>query len=322
MPRRSPRSIATRPAALAVATTIALIAGGSAAPAAGRPVAVVDGPEDQRAPSVDDTFLIWTQNSVRRPKVDHAYAEPLGSDQRFRLDGAGTRGVTGGIDPKDPSTHRAIYQQIADGDSDLYWYDLDDRIRTRISQQAVNTARWERDPRVSATYLFFARDGADTTRLVLFERGAAAATIATYDRTTSFVVPGSVGDRYATWTVCGPFSCNVWWYDAQAADPAPTKLKGDGQPQYAPAIDETDGWIYFVRSAADCGVSVGIWRRPWPFDPGDAPTRVRAFKAGNDVAWTLSLDRTAAPQVNLWFSRYRCAEEQGDVVKLPDAGAA
>ena len=316
MPRIG-RSVATTTAL----ATIALIAGSLAAVAADRPVAVVDGPEDQRAPTVDDAYLIWTQNSVRRPRIDHAYAERLGSDRRFRLDDAGTRGVTGGIDPKDPSAHRAIYQQIAEGDSDLYWYDLDDRVRTRISVQGVNTARWERDPRVSATYLFFARDAADTTKLVLLERGVGPATIATYDRTSFFVVPGSVGDRYATWTLCGPSSCTVWWYDAQAADPVPTKLPGVGQPQYAPVIDETDGWIYFVRSTTDCGEGVGIWRRVWPLDPDQLATRIRALRSGNDVAWTLSLDRTATPQVNLWFSRYRCAEDQGDVVELPDAGA-
>ena len=321
MPARTRRADAATRASIVGLVAAALVVSSTAAIGADAPIAVVEGPEDQRAPSVDDTYLIWTQNSIKHPHVDHAYGVALGSDQRFRLDEAGTEGVTGGIDPRDPAAHRAIYQQLDGTTSDLYWFDLDGGTRQKVGQD-VNTTAWERDPRISATYVLFARDGAAATKVILLERGVGLTTIASYDVTASFVIPGSVGERYATWSVCGPFTCNVWWYDMQAADPVATKLKNaDGNPQYAPVIDEAGGWIYFVRSKASCGAGVGIWRRPWPLDPDVAATRIRALKSGNDVAWTLSLDRTAAPQVNLWFSRYRCEDAQGDVVELPDVGA-
>jgi hypothetical protein len=165
------------------------------------PVKVVGGPEDQLHPAVDDTYLIWTQNSEARPNVDHAYGKVLGQDGRFRLDSTGSRGAAGGIDPE---SGRAIYQQMTDDTSDLYWFDLDTRDRTKVAADGVNTDRWERDPRVSAAFLLFARDAGSATSVFLFDRAADALTkIAEYDITRFYVAPGAVGGRYATWTVCG-----------------------------------------------------------------------------------------------------------------------
>jgi hypothetical protein len=300
-------------AALAVVTGLPGPAG-----AVDGPVKIVGGPEDQLHPSVDDTYLIWTQNSEARPNVDHAYGKVLGEDGRFRLDATGRRGAAGGIDPQ---SGRAIYQQMSDDDSDLYWFDLDARDRTRVVADGVNTDRWERDPRVSAAYLFFARDAGSTTSLFLFDRADDSLTkIDGYDIATFYVAPGAVGDRYATWTVCGPLTCSVWWYDTQESEPRPRKLPTvDGRPQYAPVIDEVGGTIYFVRSRQGCGESVRVWRRAWPLDPDVDARRLVALPEGIDTNWTMSLDRDAAHQrVDLWFARYRCAGRQGDIVELRD----
>jgi hypothetical protein len=160
------------------------------------PVRIIGGPEDQLHPSVDDTYLVWTQNSESRPNVDHAYGKMLGRDGRFRLDADGSRGAAGGIDPE---SGRAIYQQMTARTSDLFWFDLDARDRTRVAAEGVNTDRWERDPRVSAAFLFFARDAGSATSLFLYDRAAdALSKIAEYDITRFYVAPGAVGDRYAT----------------------------------------------------------------------------------------------------------------------------
>jgi hypothetical protein len=282
------------------------------------PVRIVGGPEDQLHPSADDTYLIWTQNSEARPNVDHAYGKVLGAEGRFRLDASGSRGAAGGIDPEGG---RAIYQQMTEDTSGLYWFDLDARDRTKVAAEGVNTDRWERDPRVSAAFLFFARDAGSATSLFLYDRAADALTrIANYDITRFYVAPGAVGDRYATWTVCGPFTCAVWWYDTLEAEPAPRKLATvDGRPQYAAVIDELGGYLYFVRSFQGCGQSVGVWRRAWPLDPDLPAERLVLLPAGIDMSWTMSLDRDAAHQrVDLWFSRHRCNAQQGDIVELRD----
>ena len=282
------------------------------------PHKILGGPEDQRNPNVDDTHLIWTQNSEAHPNVDHAYGKVLGEDGRTRLDAAGTRGVAGGIDPSDG---RAIYQQMTDETSDLYWFDFDTGMRTKVPADGVNTDRWERDPRVSAAFLSFARDARSSSSVFLYDRAAEALRkIASYDITRFYVVPGMVGERYATWTVCGPFTCTVWWYDTQDADAKPRKLPTvDGRPQYAGAIDDVGGYVYFVRSGQDCGASVALWRRAWPLDADVLAERLVSLPAGIDTGWTIAIDRDAAHQrVDLWFSRYRCASQQGDIVELRD----
>jgi hypothetical protein len=307
----------TRPIAVSVLVG-ALACLPAAAQAVTGPVKIVGGPEDQLHPSVDDTYLIWTQNSEARPNVDHAFGKILGEEGRFRLDATGTRGAAGGIDP---DSGRAIYQQMTDTESDLYWFDLEARDRMKVAAEGVNTDRWERDPRVSTAFLLFARDAGSSTSLFLFDRAADAVTkIAEYDITRFYVAPGAVGDRYATWTVCGPFTCSAWWYDTQETDPKPRKLPTvDGRPQYAPVIDEAGGSVYFVRSGQACGASVGVWRRAWPIDPDVAAERLLALPTGIDTGWTMSLDRDVTHQrVDLWFSRYRCASQQGDVVELRD----
>jgi hypothetical protein len=125
-------------------------------------------------------------------------------------------------------------------------------------------------------------------------------------------------------TVCGPFTCSAWWYDTQETGPRPRKLPTvDGRPQYAPVIDEVGGYVYFVRSGQACGTSVGVWRRAWPLDPDGAAERLMRLPSGIDTGWTMSLDRDVAHQrVDLWFSRYRCASQQGDVVELRDVETA
>jgi hypothetical protein len=300
--------------ALAIATLAAV---GPAARAIEGPSVRIGGPEDQHHPSADAVHLIWTQASSSRPEIDHAYGKVRGEDGRFRLDAKGRRGAAGGIDP---GGDRAIYQQMTDRDSDLFWYAFATGTRSRVRAPGVNTDRWERDPRVSGTFVFFARDVGSFTRLFLLDRATRTVErIASYDLTRVYVAPGSVGERYATWSTCGPFTCVAWWYDTQATEPAPRKLPSvDGKPQYALTIDEAGGWAYVVRSGQACGSSVGIWRRPWPFDRDLLAERLIALPAGIDVGSTLAVDRSSAPRVDLWLSRYRCGSQQGDVAVLRD----
>jgi hypothetical protein len=301
-------------AAAAVGT---IVLGAAGARSVGAPVVKIGGPAHQRHPGASGDLVIWTERSERRPRVDHAYWKVLGADGRVRIDGRDRRGAAGGIEP--PDGLRAIYQQMTATDSNLWWYRFEDGARSRVAIEGVNTDRWERDPRVSASFLLFAREAGDRTSVFLVDRAEETVErIAAYDRTRYHVVPGAVGDRWATWTTCGPFTCTAWSYDAHAADPQPRKLPSDGRPQYAPVIDEVGGWVYTVRSARACGETVGIWRRAWPIDPDVPADRLVLLPDGIDVGFTLSLDRSSGTRVDLWFSRHRCASDQGDVAVLRD----
>jgi hypothetical protein len=298
-------------------TTLAAVALvlGPAAGAITGPTIKIGGPEDQLHPSAFGDRVIWTQNSEGSPNRDHAYWKMLRSDERVRIDAPDHRGAAGGIEP---GGTRAIYQQMTATDSGIFWYTFEDGHRSRVTIDGVNTDRWERDPRVSGTFLFFARDAGTQTSLYLANRpGGPVDLIAAYDFTRYYVVPGAVGDRYASWTTCGPFTCTAWSYDIEAKDPQPRKIPSDGRPQYAPVIDEAGAWVYTVRSGAKCGENVGIWRRAWPILPETpAAERLVLLPDGIDVGFTLSLDRSSGTQVDLWFSRYRCAAQHGDVAVL------
>ena len=313
MQRPSPRIRASVRSLLATSVLAQVLFVSGPAGAVSDPQRVIAGPEDQLLPSANADHLLWTANSETFPNRYHAFARPRGSTDVFRLNPAGTRGYAGGLFPDRPD--EAVYQQIDGESSDLYRIDLVTRERRRLPA-LVNSSRWEWGPRVSEAFFLFARDAGSTTTLFLFDRvERTLEKIASYDLTTYYAPPGSVGERYATWTVCGPFTCRAFVHDTldgvTRRIPAP-----DGSARYAPVVHETEAQVYFVRSGQACGASVRIVRVPVA-DLGSAPEPIATLPAGIDVGFQLSLeDRTTT--ANLWFSRYRCAPEQGDIFVLKD----
>jgi hypothetical protein len=280
------------------------------------PQRILAGPEDQLLASVNDTYLIWTESSVAFPNRYHAYGKVRGTSDRFRLNPGGTRGYAGGIDP---GQDVAVYQQIEGQSSDLYRIDLGTRERHRLPA-LINSVRWEWGPRVSNAFYFFARDASRATTLFLYDRAAKTMEkLVSLDLTRFYVAPGSVGERYATWTVCGPRHCNAFIRDTDTdltrRIPAP-----DGKSRYAPVVHEAEDQVYFVRSGPSCGSSVRIMRLPVA-DLGGPPVGLITLPAGIDVDIQMSLEQVGA-QVHLWFSRYRCAPQQGDIYRLRDVGLA
>jgi len=284
--------------------------------AVGRSQRILVGPEDQLLASINATYLIWTQNSVGFPNRFNAYGKARGTTDVFRLNPPGTRGYAGGIDP---DQDRAIYQQIDAAASDLYTINLATRRRTKLPGP-INTDRWEWGPRVSNAYYFFARDASRATTLFLYDRASKTMEkLVSLDLTRFYVAPGSVGERYATWSVCGPRHCNAFIRDTDTD--LTTKIPApDGRPRYAPVVDETEGQVYFVRSRAACGSSVRIMRLPVA-DLGALPVSLLTLPAGIDVDVQMSLEHVGS-QVHLLFSRYRCLPQQGDVYRLRDVGLA
>jgi hypothetical protein len=296
---------------VAIAVTLVWVAGGPAGGVEG-PQNVIGGPEDQLLPSGDADYLIWSANSEGSPDRYHAYGRPRGSSDVFRLNPSGTRGYAGGIDP---GQNVAVYQQIEGQSSDLYRINLTTRVRNPLPA-VVDSSRWEWGPRVSDAFYFFARDGGSMTKLFLFDRDThALEEVAHYDLTTYYAAPGAVGERYATWSVCGPITCKAFVRDTETDEtrriPAP-----DGSARYAPVVDEVDEQVYVVRSGQACGASVRIVRVPLA-DLGAAPVTIASLPAGIDVGFTLSLEERPT-QLDLWFSRYRCGPQQGDVSRLRD----
>ena len=300
--------------ALAAFALTSIVLGGGPADAVVGPQRVIAGPEDQLLPSANETYLIWTANSEAFPNRYHAYARVRGTSDRFRLDPSGTRGYAGGIDPGE---NRAVYQQIDGQSSDLYTINLDTRVRRKLPS-LVNSAHWERSPRVSDAFFLFARDTAATTTLLLFDRAERSIeSLASYDITRFSVTPGGVGERYATWTACTVFNCNAFVRNT-ATDHTRKIPAPDGRPRYAPVVHEEEGQVYFVRSGPACGVAVRILRVPLT-DLGAAAVLLVALPDGIDTGFQQSV-QDVGTAVDLWFSRYRCGPGQGDIFRLRDVG--
>jgi hypothetical protein len=275
------------------------------------PHRVIAGPEDQISPTANGTYLIWTQNSEGSPNRYHAYGRVLGTGGRFRLNADGTRAFAGGIDP---GQNRAIYQQIDGSSSDLFWFNLDSRTRQRLPAP-VNTAKWEWGPRVSDAFVLFLRQARDETSLWLYDRPAQQARrIRTWNSASFFVATGGVGERYATWTLCGPLNCAAWLHDTTTDVTRRIPTVND-RGQYAPVVDEVGETIYFVRSGHSCGASVGIWGQP--VDLSAPAERLVLLPAGIDTDWTMSLQRVGGT-LDLWFGRWRCGPAHTDVYELRD----
>jgi hypothetical protein len=268
---------------------------------------VLGGPEAQNLPFANDTYLIWTQNSTARPNHFNAWAGPLNAASRFRLNDVGTSGFTGGLDPGE---NVAIYQQVDGGRSTLFTKDLDTRIRTKLPSP-VNSPAWEWAPRISDGYILFQRDANGRTTLYLYDRiGLNLTQLHSVDFDNAFMFSGMVGESYATWTVCGR-ACNAFVYDIAGLDKMklPVPL---GKHQYAPAVDEDTGTVYFVRSGNACGSNVGIFRRP--VDLSATAQLVKALPAGIDTGWTLALEEDVANnRLDAWFEFFRCTPRQGDL---------
>jgi hypothetical protein len=317
--RRSTHLFGPSPARGAILTGLVLaLAAVTIAPAGAvsSPQRILAGPEDQLLVSVNDTYLIWTENSVAFPNRYHAYGRVRGTSDVFRLNPPGTRGYAGGIDP---GQDVAVYQQIEGQSSDLYRIDLGTRERHRLPA-VIDSARWEWGPRVSNAFYFFARDASAATTLFLYDRvSKTMEKLVSLDLTRFYVAPGSVGERYATWTVCGPRHCNAYIRDTDTdltrRIPAP-----DGSSRYAPVVHEAEGQVYFVRSGPACGSAVRIMRLAVA-DLGASPVVLLTLPAGIDVDLQMSLEQVGA-RVHLWFSRYRCAPQQGDIYRLRDVGLA
>lgn len=319
MRTHDPRStrLAWRAPAIAFAIVAAWTAGAAPAVAVTGPFPVLTGPEDQFSPTTNGTYLIWSQNSVSRPDRFHAYAKLRGTTAVFRLDETGTQGYAGGIDP---DQDRAIYQQIEGASSDLYTVSLQDPTsRTKLGPK-VNTAFREWGPKISNRYFLFARDASLTTSIILYDRVAKTTKrLASRDLATVYLPPGSVGERYATWSACTPFDCDAFVYDAQTGTtdvvPAPA-----GKGNYAPVVDEASGQLFFARSKPACGDTVKILRLPVE-TLTKTPVTLTALPSGIDAGYWLSLEDVGGG-VDLWFSRHRCAAGQGDLYRLLDVGVA
>ena len=293
------------PRSTVVALVAALMVGSSTqAEAIVSPVKILGGPEYQDSPFSNGTFLAWESNSVRHAGHWDAFAKKLGSDHEIKLNQKGTEGIPGSFLP---GTDQVVLQQYDRRYvvSDLYLYDLSSRSSKPIS--GVNTDQWEWQPRISKKFLLFGRFDANRDRLLLYKRDSGFTRKledVNYQKREFF--PDFVGERYASWSVCGSVShgnygfCASYIYDT--VNGITTKVPAGGRLAYSSTIDEERRDVYTVRSGVGCGVNVGIWK--WHLGGGD-PKRIANMPDDVDV-FVMSLAPSSSGHLDLYFDRIAC----------------
>ncbi len=277
------------------------------------PVKVLDPPGVQLQPFHNDVWVLFTSNAPATPNHLNAFAQDVTTKERVKLNATG-QGAAGGFDP---GTNTAIYQQSGPGSSSIFFYNLDTDIRTKVP--GVNSPADDTDPRISATYISFFRSfkmgGKGFIGVYLFARsGGPAKRIAAFP-TTRFLTNGSVGDTYATWTVCSNVTCSAYVYNATAKTlkKIPTVKN---HPQYAPVVDEVSGNVYFMRSGFGCGVHVTFYRVP-ANHVAAVPTKIESLPSGVDTDDEMSF-WTHDGQKDLQFIRVNCSAGTTGIWSLPN----
>jgi hypothetical protein len=277
------------------------------------PTRVVGGSGEQYDPFVSGDLIAYTTYAS---KHSHAYVHDPSNDSTRRIEASG-QGEANGFDP---SSDKILFTQWdAATNGNLFFYDLSTKGRTKVPD--VNTAYWEWDGRISSSFILFLRDrktnGVWYGDVLLYRRATGATrTLKSYRWSQIDVLnTGSVGERYATWSVCGEDAewCSAVVYDdvAKAVRTIPTK---NGRRQYAPVVDELNGTVYFTRLGGSTWCrDVNVWRLP--VDAlGGAPTKVIALPDGADTGWTSSLSANEATgDVDYFLERYVCSKNTGDI---------
>jgi hypothetical protein len=270
---------------------------------------IVDRPGSQYWPSSNGTHLAYEE--FLRDRYN-AYVEPLSGPGRIRLN---EPGASGGLGWLIADTDVVAFQQWWNQRSIIYLHDISTGATTR-APEPVHSPEWEYWPVASQRFMLFNRAiirhrQVQRRALILVDRitGQQRVLISDLKHKTSF--PGFVGDRYAAWTVCGPLMCAIWTYDADTDTFAQNPLPA-GTSQYAPAIDEAAGMIYFVQSAEDrCGRNVKVRRAAIG---GGGQVVIATLPPGIDTGWTLGLAPNGQTGFqDLYFERWNCQIRMGHI---------
>ena len=299
--------------------TALLAMDGALATVLATPEPVITGRGDQYWPAATATGLAWVES--RKDLGQHVYIRNLRRHRPIKVDRTGWSSSAGSFS----GSHTLIYQQYKytrrGSLSDLYRYDTNGGHHHRIPAP-VSTSEWEYLPSASSRAILFLRcylDRKDRCRrraLLMYDRQSPhKVRTLIRDIGPRPVYPGYAGLRYVAWTECDRANnCEVRFYDFinhtfhRLSPPA-------GMEQYAPAIDEDANLIYFVQSDAGCGRNVSVRRATLG---SNVSTAVASFPRGIDTGYTLSLAPTTDGHQDLYYERYACQSEDGDVYALRD----
>lgn len=301
---------------LVVAVAVLLGAAAVAIAAVSDPVGVKTSTAHEQAPAASVNWFAWTRRPLAHPGRANVFAQamPFDTTVRFRVNPAGTRAWTGGIDGD-----RLVYQRIKNGQSNIRFFNL------ATQQQAgtdlhLNTRHWEWHPTISTAsggdqWVLFGRQNLGTgVEKVLAHNLTTHETriLGQVDRRRYSAIPGQVNGDWATWTLCRP-RCNVRFIDL--SDPSSTPVAvprpTDVTHQYGSSVT-ADGTVYFVESGDGCGVAVSIDR----YDPVNGRVAVRPIPDGRDIFFSYISDEAAGNHV--YYDRVVCSSGRWNIYEITE----
>ena len=180
------------------------------------PTKVYDPPKDQWEPFRNASYLVYQSNSKAHPRQYNAYARDLTNGTNQKLNARGTAGGPGGFDP---GTNTVIFQEWANT-SAIRMFDLDTQTSVHVPG-AINSPKWEWEPRISTAYITFFRNtkvnGVRYADLLLYDRVSGDVTKLARLPSANFNTNDTVGEQYVTWSSCGRKTCRAYLYDALTA---------------------------------------------------------------------------------------------------------
>jgi hypothetical protein len=288
------------------------------------PVEVEGGPGNQMAPSSNGTYLAWANQANASKGHSNVFVEALPAGDAERVNPPKSSAWMGGF--LGTSTQLVYEQWRAGRASDVFFYDVTARTRTR-APEAVNTRRaWESDPVASDSYIAFKRSvwsGAGvlrSQRLLVYDRTSGVMTrlFSSLKRSIRFY-PTFAGTTYVAWFVCGRTMCRSYYWSEDNGNQrvlVPAK-----KAAYVPTIDETAGQVYFVRAPANgkCGTKVTVGRQ----DLGSRSyTLLAALRRGIDAGTRLSLSPNSSTGFqDLYLDLWNCRTADADIYVLSSVDA-
>jgi hypothetical protein len=188
-----------------------------------------------------------------------------------------------------------------DGQRDVRIYDLVSGTFTD-PPAGVNTSASESRPSLSGDHLLFGRGRADkpSTRAILYDLSSGTSRVIAQ---ADYVWVGPINGDWVVYQACTRV-CLIYRYQistgARGRVPTPRALN------YFPVIDD-DGTVYFGASGRTCGSNVRMMRH---LLGADTSSVVKKFPDGVDIFPGDVVDHA------VYFGRYNCGQEQGDVYRL------
>lgn len=271
------------------------------------PTEVLGGPGHQLQPFTNGAYFAYTEETRQNGNwYDNAYLRTVATGHTVRLNSARKGGWTGSFDP---GTNRVIFQQWNAHGSELRIYDAD--THSRSTPGAVNSPRWEWSPLMSSRFItYFENRGPNEERVLLRIYDRMTHDTRTIDewmrrRSLELLENGSVGEQYASWTVCtSAGGCSAHVYDSVTHETAKIPSPAD-RHEYAPVVDELNSLVYFTRGRSGCGRSADIYAQA--LDLTGTATRIVELPGGIDTGWTASIyDNPVTHLMDLYYAQIDC----------------